>query len=106
MTAAPMAVAPYARHAVDESELVDEWLKAIGGELAKARSDKGISQKDMADRLELGRSTVSKIERGLNPTFPNYLRYAIDLDVDFAVIAARARLIVKTRDIDDSLLEV
>jgi len=96
-----LARAPYrGRQHVTKDEAVKEWWKALGSELAQARKDLDISQDDMADRLSLGRTTLSKIERGLNPTLPHYLRYALEVDVDFALIAARARLIVKARGLE------
>lgn len=88
-----------------KDELVNEWHQALGGELAQARKDAGISQGEMADRLGIGRTTLSKVERGLNPTLPLFLRYALELEVDFSLIAARARLIVKARALTPELEE-
>lgn len=102
--AVALNVAPYMEECVTRDEQVVEWMKALGGELATARKDKDISQEEMAELLGMGRSTIYKIEHGQNPTLPNYLHYALVLDVDFAIIAARARLVVRARSIGEESL--
>ena len=55
----------------------------LGVRISQLREQKGISQRQLALRLELDRVTLNKIESGTgNPTFETLLRIAGGLDVE------------------------
>lgn len=56
-----------------------EFLKKIGLKIKVHRSIKGFSQDDIANRLDIDKSYLSKVERGLtNPTI-TYLKHLADI---------------------------
>jgi transcriptional regulator with XRE-family HTH domain len=56
----------------------------IARAIRKARVEADCSQKDLAERLELNPSQVSRLEQGTsNPTWGTVRRVAAALDVDF-----------------------
>lgn len=89
----------------DDLDIVREWRAAVGQNLAIERKSEQLSQAEMSLKLGVARRTVSDIERGLSTNFDNYIRYAIELDVDFALIVAKARLIVRAKTLDIDVLE-
>lgn len=57
----------------------NEYLKKIGMKLKLLRSFKGLSQDDIASKLNIDKSYYSKVERGYtNPTLL-YLRHLADV---------------------------
>lgn len=61
--------------------------KKIGEKLKKIRTQKGMSQGDIAKKLGVHRSYISGIERGIrNPTVKNMERLADALGVDVSAL--------------------
>ena len=61
--------------------------KKIGEKLKKIRTQKGMSQGDIAKKLGVHRSYISGIERGIrNPTVKNIERLADALGVDVSAL--------------------
>lgn len=56
-----------------------EYLKKIGLKLKILRSLKGLSQDDIANKLDVDKSYYSKIERGLTNPSILYLRHISNL---------------------------
>jgi transcriptional regulator with XRE-family HTH domain len=79
---------------------IDMWKVALGQQLAMERKDKGMNQQSVAELLGISQRTVSEIERGLNPVIDHMLKYADLVGLDFAVLAARARVSVLARQVD------
>lgn len=79
---------------------IDMWKVALGQQLAMERKDKGLNQQSVAESLGISQRTVSEIERGLNPVIDHMLKYADLVGLDFAVLAARARVSVLARQVD------
>lgn len=48
---------------IDEAYLISE-RKRIGAEIKSLREAKGLTQQELADEMNISRSTVSKIEEG------------------------------------------
>lgn len=79
---------------------VMQWKHAIGQQLQLERKRLGLSQGDLKERLGLSQKTISDIETGKTPTFDHFLRYCELLELDFAVMAARARVYMRATDED------
>lgn len=79
---------------------IDMWKVALGQQLAMERKDKGLNQQSVAESLGISQRTVSEIERGLNPVIDHMLKYADLVGLDFAILAARARVSVLARQVD------
>lgn len=79
---------------------IDMWKVALGQQLAMERKDKGLNQQSVAEALGISQRTVSEIERGLNPVIDHMLKYADLVGLDFAILAARARVSVLARQVD------
>lgn len=84
-----------------QEETTKMWKEALGTQLAIERKVKGLNQQSIAEQLGISQRTVSEIERGLNPVIDHMLRYAELVGLDFAVLAARARVVVQARQIDE-----
>lgn len=68
--------------------------KAVGALIARARSEAGMTQEDVADALEVGAETVSRIERGaVPPTLARLFEFAslFDCRVDELLLEASDR---------------
>jgi len=68
--------------------------KAVGALIARARSEAGLTQEDVADALEVGAETVSRIERGaVPPTLARLFEFAtlFDCRVDELLLEASDR---------------
>lgn len=88
----------------DEKDYVMKWKIALGQQLALERKDQKLNQTQVAESLGLSQRTVSQVERGESPTIDHFLRYCELIDVDFAVLAARARVVVRSRELDQESL--
>lgn len=61
----------------------DKLLKGIGKNLLKLREEKRISQKELAESMEMAQTQYGKVERGeVIPSLPTLLRAAKALGVD------------------------
>ena len=69
-----------------ESKIKEHRLK-LGDKIRQVREQKGYSQEQLADMMDINRSTISKIENGKFSITVDYLvRFSIFLDYEFKVI--------------------
>lgn len=69
-----------------ESWIKDYRLK-LGDKIRHVREQRGYSQEQLADMMDINRSTISKIENGKFSITVDYLvRFSIFLDYEFKVI--------------------
>lgn len=69
-----------------ESRIKDYRLK-LGDKIRHVREQRGYSQEQLADMMDINRSTISKIENGKFSITVDYLvRFSIFLDYEFKVI--------------------
>jgi transcriptional regulator with XRE-family HTH domain len=63
---------------------------ALGRAVEELRQEAGLTQEELADRMNTESPTVGKLERGVaNPTFVSLLRVARGLDVDLSEVFER-----------------
>ncbi len=63
---------------------------ALGRAVQELRQEAGLTQEELADRMNTESPTVGKLERGVaNPTFVSLLRVARGLDVGLNEVFAR-----------------
>lgn len=68
-------------------EQVKSYRITIGNQIRKRREDKGYSQEQLAEIMEITRSTISKIENGKFGITVDYLvRFSIALEYEFKVV--------------------
>jgi transcriptional regulator with XRE-family HTH domain len=71
---------------VTEEQIKDYRLK-LGNKIRTVREKSGYSQEQLAEKMEINRSTISKIENGKFGISVDYLvRFSIYLDFEFKVI--------------------
>ena len=69
-----------------ESQIKDYRLK-LGDKIRQVREKRGYSQEQLADMMDINRSTILKIENGKFSITVDYLvRFSIILDYEFKVI--------------------
>jgi len=69
-----------------QSQIKDYRFK-LGDKIRQVREEKGYSQEQLADLMNINRSTISKIENGKFSITVDYLvRFSIFLDHEFKVI--------------------
>ncbi len=69
-----------------ESQIKDYRLK-LGDKIRQVREKRGYSQEQLAEMMDINRSTISKIENGKFSITVDYLiRFSIFLDYEFKVI--------------------
>jgi transcriptional regulator with XRE-family HTH domain len=69
-----------------ESQIKDYRLK-LGDKIRQVREERGYSQEQLADMMDINRSTISKIENGKFSITIDYLvRFSIFLDYEFKII--------------------
>lgn len=73
------------------------WKAAIGQQLALERKAKGYNQTKAGGEMGWSQKTVSEIENGENSVLDNYIHYSMWADLDFAVLVARARAVIRSR---------
>lgn len=67
----------------------DRTLSAFGRNVAKLRSERGLSQDQLAEKADLDRTYISGIERGVrNPGIKTVLRIAKALGTDLNNLCA------------------
>jgi len=72
-----------------EEQIKDYRLK-LGDKIRIVREKRGYSQEQLAEKMSINRSTISKIENGKFGITVDYLvRFSIFLDYEFKVIARR-----------------
>lgn len=70
-----------------EEELIEEYRYHLGNEIKKVRKLRNMSQNDLAEKLGINRSTISKIENGKFSISVDYLvKFSLALDYEFRVI--------------------
>ena len=68
-------------------QYIQEHREAIGKEIRAFREKKGFSQDELAEIMEVHRSTISKVETGKFAITVDYLvKFAWYLDFDISVI--------------------
>jgi DNA-binding XRE family transcriptional regulator len=61
---------------------MDEFSRAFGRKLRDARKKAGLSQEDLADRVDLSRTSITNIEKGAqHPSLKLALKLADEVDV-------------------------
>lgn len=83
---------------------IDEYRLAIMRVLVDERRHQNVTQVDIADHLGLGIRAMSKLENEGTDRLTHILAYANALDLDVAVVMAKARLRVKELGIDENFL--
>lgn len=69
-----------------ENQIKDYRLK-LGDKIRIVREQRGYSQEQLADMMDINRSTISKIENGKFSITLDYLvRFSIFLDYEFKVV--------------------
>jgi transcriptional regulator with XRE-family HTH domain len=69
-----------------EEQIKDYRLK-LGDKIRIVREKRGYSQEQLAEKMDINRSTISKIENGKFSITVDYLeRFSISLDYEFKVI--------------------
>jgi transcriptional regulator with XRE-family HTH domain len=69
-----------------ESQIKDYRMK-LGDKIRQIREERGYSQEQLADIMDINRSTISKIENGKFSITVDYLvRFSIFLNYEFKVI--------------------
>ena len=69
-----------------ESQIKDYRLK-LGDKIRIVREQRGYSQEQLADMMDINRSTISKIENGKFSITVDYLvRFSIFLDYEFKIV--------------------
>jgi transcriptional regulator with XRE-family HTH domain len=69
-----------------ESQIRDYRLK-LGDKIRIVREQKGYSQEQLAEKMDINRSTISKIENGKFSITVDYLvRFSIFLDYEFKIV--------------------
>ena len=69
-----------------ESQVKAYRLK-LGDKIRQVREQRGYSQEQLADMMDINRSTISKIENGKFSITVDYLvRFSIFLDYEFKVV--------------------
>jgi transcriptional regulator with XRE-family HTH domain len=64
---------------------------ALGGAVVALREEAGMSQEDLASRLDRDISAVGRLERGMaNPTYESLLGLAQGLEVELSTVMKRA----------------
>lgn len=68
-------------------EIVSDYRYKLGEKIRRIRELRGYSQEQLADKMNVNRSTISKIENGKFSITVDYLvRFSIFLDYEFKVI--------------------
>lgn len=66
---------------------IKEYRLKLGDKIRSIREKKGYSQEDLADIMQINRTTISKIENGKFSISVDYLIYfSIVLDYEFKII--------------------
>jgi transcriptional regulator with XRE-family HTH domain len=69
-----------------EEQIKDYRLK-LGDKIRIVREERGFSQEQLAEKMDINRSTISKIENGKFGITVDYLvRFSIFLDFEFKVV--------------------
>ena len=62
-------------------------LLRLGYEISKAREQKGISQKELAQKSQITQQQLSKIENGVNCNLLTFIRVSSALGLDLTITA-------------------
>lgn len=73
-------------------QYIQENREAIGKQIRAFREKKGFSQDDLAEIMEVNRSTISKVETGKFAISIDYLvKFAWYLDFDISVLEKQSK---------------
>ena len=68
-------------------EQIKNYRQKLGDNIRTVREKRGYSQEQLAEKMDINRSTISKIENGKFGISVDYLvRFSIFLDFEFKVI--------------------
>ena len=68
-------------------DLIRDYRLKLGDKIRIVREKKGYSQEQLAEKMSINRSTISKIENGKFGITVDYLvRFSIFLDYEFKII--------------------
>ncbi|MBU3714205.1 MAG: helix-turn-helix transcriptional regulator [Ferruginibacter sp.] len=71
----------------ETEEQIKDYRAKLGDKIRIVREKKGYSQEQLAEKMNINRSTISKIENGKFGITVDYLaRFSIFLDYEFKVI--------------------
>ena len=69
------------------ADLIKDYRIKLGDKIRMVRENKGYSQEQLAERMNINRTTISKIENGKFSISVDYLvRFSLFLDYEFKVI--------------------
>lgn len=72
---------------MDTEEQIKDYRLKLGDKIRIVREKRGYSQEQLAERMDINRSTISKIENGKFGITVDYLvRFSIFLDYEFKVV--------------------
>jgi len=70
-----------------EEQLIKEFRFQLGKEIKEVRKSRKMNQNELAQRLGIDRSTISKIENGKFSVSVDYLvKLSLALDYEFSVV--------------------
>jgi len=73
-----------------EDKIIKEYRFLLGKEIKNVRKARGYSQSELAEILQIDRSTISKIENGLFSISVDYLmKFSLALNHEFKIIDKR-----------------
>lgn len=78
----------------------DAYMRALGTLLTRERKKKNLSQAAVGKQIGISQRTMSDLEKGENPTIFHYINYANVVGVDFAVMVAKARVLISMEKIE------
>lgn len=72
---------------MDTEEQIKDYRLKLGDKIRIVREKRGYSQEQLAEKMDINRSTISKIENGKFGITVDYLvRFSIFLDYEFKVV--------------------
>lgn len=72
---------------METENLIKDYRLKLGDKIRIVREERGYSQEQLADIMNVNRSTISKIENGKFSITVDYLvRFSIFLDYEFKVV--------------------
>ena len=76
-------------------QYIQENREAIGKQIRAFREKKGFSQDELAETMEVNRSTISKVETGKFAITIDYLvKFAWYLDFDISVLEKKRQIVL------------
>lgn len=67
---------------IDTPVSPEQFYTAVGARVRAIREERGFSQRDLAERLDLNREAITRLEAGQNATIAFLARVSVELNVD------------------------